>query len=71
MQKVIEPTQAIIDFERLETSFQRAIQPNMQSETRVFWINYYDRRSKEIAAIHNTTVEDLIHDWMRWKNQPK
>lgn len=71
MQKAIVISQAVQDFDRLEKSFQRAIQPEMVKETRVWWMNYYDRRSQEIATIHKTTVEDLINEWYKYRAELK
>lgn len=68
MQQIHPTTQAIEDYDRLETSFTRAMKPKMHPQTRIWWLQYYDRRCQEIAAIHHISVDKLITDWLNWRN---
>jgi len=71
MRKVTKPSQAVIDFSRVEFTYNRATASKLDRKELDFWISYYQRRIDEIAAIHNTTVDDLIHDWLKWRAEVK
>ena len=67
MLKIPKPSQAVIDFSRVEFTYNRATATKLDRKELDFWISYYQRRIEEIANIHNTTVDDLIHDWLKWR----
>lgn len=67
MDKVLKPSQAVLDFNRLEFTYNRATSSKLQRETLDFWITYYQRRMEEIAKIHKMEVDDLITDWLKWR----
>lgn len=71
MRKVDEPSQAVLDFDRLETSFTRGTSVPLSSESRAWWVGYYDRRINDIATVYKTTPEQLIADWMKWRSNSK
>lgn len=68
IRKADEPSQAVLDFDRLETSFTRATSIPLSAESRAWWVSYYDRRINDIATIYKTTPEDIIKDWMKWRS---
>ena len=71
MKKVSKPSQAVLDFNRVEFTYNRATATRLDRKELDFWIAYYQRRIEEIANIHNMTVDDLIHDWLKWRAEVK
>lgn len=71
MQKVLKPIQAVIDFDRLESSFHRAYAEEMPRTSREWWLTYYAKRLNEIAERAGIEPEDLLLEWMRWRTSLK
>lgn len=67
MNKALKPSQAVLDFNRLEYTYNRATAQTLHRETLDFWISYYQRRMAEIAAIHKMDADDLIVEWLKWR----
>lgn len=67
MEKVLKPSQAVIDFNRLEFTYNRATSKKLERKELEFWISYYQRRMEEIATIHKMDVDDLITEWLKWR----
>jgi hypothetical protein len=71
MQKIVKPSQAVMDFNRLEFTYNRATSEKLERKVLDFWISYYQRRLDEIANLHNMDVEDLIKDWLKWRAESR
>jgi hypothetical protein len=69
MDKLIKPSQAVLDFSRVEFTYNRATSQKLGRKELDWWISYYQRRIDEIATIHKMDVDDLIVDWLKWRAQ--
>jgi hypothetical protein len=67
--KAIKPSQAVIDFNKVEQSFQRAYRSDMPKASREWWLLYYARRLNEISTLYKIEPDDLLLEWMRWRTQ--
>ena len=64
MQKLNKPSPAVAELDRLETSFDRALNRGVNLG---WWTEYYKMRLTQIATHHNLVEDDLMYEWMKWK----
>jgi len=71
IRKVEKPSQAVLDFDKVESSFTRATSHPLSKESRGWWVSYYDQRLNQISTIYGIEPDDLILEWMKWRSRSK
>lgn len=69
MEKPNKPSQAVMDFNRLEFTYNRATSQKLDRKDLDFWIAYYQRRIQEIATNYKMDIDDLIAEWIKWRSR--
>lgn len=71
MDKILKPSPAVLAFNRVETTYNRATSQKLDRKQLDFWIAYYQRRIQEIADVYKVDVDDLIVQWLQWRAEAK
>lgn len=66
MNKYTQPTEAVREYQRLNSLITRRINESNGPADRAFWVRLHEAKALEITAKFEVSMSELVDSWIEW-----